>query len=133
MKAFQRKRLLKLADRLDTVPNRKFDLACWECSTAACAMGYACRMPAFNKAGLKFVNSVPTYKGRTGFDAAREFFGLSKGDSVFQDEALALFSPTYNPLGLKATPKKVAKQIRQLVVSKTKSTFSGRKANWSNL
>lgn len=113
MKAFQLKRLLKLADRLYTVPNRKFDLGCWECDTTACAVGYACMMPSFKKAGLKLVGSVPTYKGLDGFQAAAEFFGLTYADTS------ALFSPISNPLGYRATPKQVAKQIRRLVADKT--------------
>lgn len=115
MRAFQRKRLLKLADHLDIVPNRKFDLACWDCGTTACAMGYACRMPSFNKAGLRLgkLTATPYYKNWAGFEAAQKFFGLG------QVEALTLFSPSYNPLGYKATPKGIAKQIRQLVADKT--------------
>lgn len=113
MKAFQRKRLLKLADYLYTIPNRKFDLSCWECGTTACAMGYACKMPSFNRAGLRLIHGTPKYLIYEGFTAAAEFFGMSK------DEAFGLFSPSYNPLGYKATPKGVAKQIRELVADKT--------------
>lgn len=113
MKAFQRKRLLKLADYLYTIPNRKFDLTCWECDTSACAFGYACMMPSFKKAGLSLRGGIPTYTTSgtyyDGFRAASEFFGLS------MKEAFDLFSPNHNPLGRKATPKRVAKQIRQLV------------------
>lgn len=55
------KRLLKLADKLETVPPNEFDLGFWfmpdnrnkkDCGATACAFGWACSIPSFKRAGL---------------------------------------------------------------------------------
>lgn len=51
-------RLLKLADLLDTIPPKQFDMGLWSnspefnCNTVACAAGWACSIPEFAEAGL---------------------------------------------------------------------------------
>jgi hypothetical protein len=57
------KRLLKLADRLEEVERREFDMCTWwtkkcdakgnVCGTAGCALGWAGMMPGFRRLGLK--------------------------------------------------------------------------------
>lgn len=59
------RRLLKLADTLEAVPRKEFDIREWGrdttnkkgevCGTVACAMGHACSVPSFRAAGLKLV------------------------------------------------------------------------------
>jgi hypothetical protein len=100
MKAIYKKRLLTLAKFLRTVPKKRFNMGYWaagkfcgkvneakhnQCGTAACAMGWACTIPAFRRAGLKLKESLydddfamPVYKGKTEFDAAIKFFGLQE-------------------------------------------------------
>ena len=86
MKAYQRKRLEKLADFLETIPPEKFDMQVWMkvsftalsnlhksevyddlvlepvdanvCGTAGCALGWATTIPSFRKAGLRLFNKV---------------------------------------------------------------------------
>lgn len=49
------------------------------CGTVACAMGHAPSVPVLAKAGLKInYDLLPEYKGKTGFGAAMELFGISK-------------------------------------------------------
>jgi hypothetical protein len=102
MKAIYKKRLLTLAKFLRTVPKKRFKMWTWatgdfcgkknepkhnECGTAACAMGWACTIPSFRRAGLKLIDAdwsiadnkpqrIPTYEDKIEFEAAEEFFGL---------------------------------------------------------
>lgn len=75
MKAFHRKRLLKLAEFLETVPEEEeFDIDWWrtdplpheQCGTAYCAVGWATTFPENRKAGLKLGSPkdgfVPKFK-----------------------------------------------------------------------
>lgn len=131
MKAHFKKRLLKLADFLDTVPRKKFDLTHWvgqsyvgklslSCGTTACALGWATTIPAFRKLGLRMVGRVVGMK--SGYpsspDAAKEIFDL--GATGFN----RLFTPTSanypednvrGQLDPNATPKQVARNIRKYV------------------
>lgn len=139
MNAVQTKRLLKLADFLQTLPRQKFDFAVvarergkpmlealkagkTECGTVACALGWA---PAVFPRHLKWER--PYWSGETAleinfrnasssyaqtFPVAERFFGLT------EDEAQRLFEPSVSPLGYRATSKRVAKAIRQFVAQK---------------
>lgn len=125
MKAIYRKRLERLAQLLENwsvekkflvAPEgrekvNKFDIEIWKCGTAACALGSACMLPEFNKAGLKLDGAaLPAYKGYSESVAGAEFFGLD------YDEACLLFMPwNYkdNP-----TPKTVAKRVREILAGK---------------
>lgn len=126
-----KKRLLKLAAFLETVPARKFYLHVWvksmpkqaegetegSCGFAGCAMGWAVHAKLFR--GLSFgesvegdddVNSPPMYNGEAGLSASSSLFGIANSESfyLFIDESY----PNH-----KATPKQVAKRIRAFVAS----------------
>jgi hypothetical protein len=100
-----------------------------ECGFAACAAGWACTIPEFNRAGLRLESDYledtdfyPEFKSNKGFDALPNFFGIEV------KEAYYFFYPdqykTANPL-----PTTVAKRIRKFVKDrsnsnlKTSSTF----------
>jgi len=165
------KRLLKLADFLQTVPEESFNLDNWlehqegykltavqekfreqhrtnaqnvidkkgvdllnidveslttpQCGFAACAVGWACAIPAFRKAGLRMrtthqtsLNFYPTLVVKEehpsewpqGFDAVNQFFGLSNDASEYM----------FNPCGYINPPsaKQVAKRIRAFVAKR---------------
>ncbi len=116
------KRLLTLADHLDTVPKREFDMAYWKCGTTACAIGHACSIPSFRRAGLKLVGAqiyddgapyiqhYPEFDDEVGFDAAANFFDID------DREAESLFG--YRE---PETPKRVAKRIRKFIADKQES------------
>lgn len=123
-----KRRLLKLADFLETVPAKKFDLGTWvqsmptkpeakvegSCGFAGCAMGWAIHAKLFR--GLTFeqpewpeeTNRGPQYKGHTGFSAVDELFKIDGHASLYlfvEDQY-----PNFHP-----TPKQVAKRIRKFV------------------
>ena len=121
----QKKRLLKLADFLDKLKPKQLRMSAFvsnigdklgDCDTVACAAGWACTIPSFNKAGFQidtFYSDRPTYRDANGerlcgFEAIESFFGLSERAAVniFGGEYLA---------DKKTTPKQVAKRIRKLV------------------
>ena len=138
MNATHKRRLLKLADFLDTVPPKRFDFRYWvgstwkgkedlSCGTTACALGWATTMPIFRRLGLRLMRSA-TQDGsvvlqRNGEDliaspelAARYVFGLDR--SSFR----RLFIPTSiftvlssDQLPGDATAKQVARHIRTFV------------------
>lgn len=110
-----KKRLLALAKFLRKVPDKQFDLGTWRennfeddyslvadstkgyqitsapsCGTTACAVGWGCAMPEFQKLGLKmildpdeFSNFYPKFKEFTGFEAVSEFFGISDREARY--------------------------------------------------
>jgi len=112
-------RLLKLADFLETVPRKKFNLGTWgndaKCSTAGCAAGWGCQIPSFRKSGLRLVTNhyygdVEPYcrsTGSNGFDAVSDFFGLTGRQT---EHVFSLLAYQTEP-----TPKQVAGRIRALV------------------
>ena len=105
-------RLLKLADFLDQLPEEKLYMDRWshDCGAAGCALGWACTIPEFIEAGLRFnEEKCPVYNNSYGYGAAEEFFGIP--------DALVIFSPyAYGPYwGTKVAPKEVASKIRRLV------------------
>ena len=132
-------RLNALADFLDTLPPKKFDFSKFasgtdlknttECKTVGCALGWACTMPRFRKAGLslfKRSNSwdhiyVALKSGdsiKLDFDAGAELFGVGIDESMilFHPESVEfingkkLISPGYQ-----ATSKQVAAHIRKFI------------------
>lgn len=130
------KRLLKLADHLDTLPRKEFDFGTWSqvqsCGTTACALGHACTMPAFRRLGAKLVLDWvesedskflrPTLSGQEDeagvYEVSNTLFGLN------YDEVERLFYPGnafhgYSGLGENATPKQVARHIRKFVKERT--------------
>jgi hypothetical protein len=92
-----------------------------ECGYAACAVGWACTIPAFRKAGLKMqsiqavydttVNfkMTPRYKNAEGFEAAAKFFGID------EDVAEYLFESDAFGWSGKPRPESVARRIRKVV------------------
>ena len=131
-----KERLLKLADFLETVPPKRFEMdrffgwvgkAIWEtntfddlesdCGTDGCALGWATTIPEFKKAGFKAVKGQGPdslwieiqYGSWTGFSAAEKFFGIDKR------QCTNLFGGRYD--NRKTKPTTVAKQIRRLVES----------------
>jgi len=118
------RRLLMLADLLDTVPKEQFDLSCWAhkpkgkriggCGTTACAVGWATTHPGFKKAGLRLKKrerhtAVPEYKGHVSWAAVTAFFGVDLR------QAGLLFMSAQYPRGCYTTPAEVAKRIREFV------------------
>jgi len=116
------KRLMKLADFLDTVPRKHFDMNIYvegirtgdgeykidglinhECGTSACALGWACTMPEFRKAGLRLSGSMPIYKNWDEQSAAKRFFGIT------EKEAETLFYSHWD-----AGPKAAATRCRKV-------------------
>ncbi len=135
------RRLLKLANFLATsVPKEQFDYEViaesppgeeikdtvgLSCGTSACALGWAGTIPEFRKRGLRLeINeedptqadvtfrpegedySVNSYKN---LHAGAIFFGISN------EEADTLFNPFHNNVSYDATPKQVAKHIKNFV------------------
>lgn len=113
-----KKRLLKLADLLETVDERRFNLFSWsdpnfyehKCGTTACAVGWAMTIPSFKRAGLvpEGYWNVPTYKRSRGWLAIQEFFGLSYTETVELFYVDQYSEENRNPYS-------VAKRIRELV------------------
>jgi hypothetical protein len=117
-----KERLTILANFLDTVPVRKFNLESWRdsdspfsnrsdealldpaCGTTGCAIGYACAIPELKAEGLSWQNT-PQYKNYSGWIAVQKFFDIS--DEV----STALFTQfKYHPA--QRGPKRVAERIR---------------------
>lgn len=124
-------RLQQLADFLKTVPTEKFNLAQWRqiragritatddqlksnCNTQACAIGWACLMPEFQKEGLKFApadyaysSGYPVYNNFINWRAVQAFFDLSFSQAQF------LFSSDFYPVS--ANPKHVIDRINFII------------------
>lgn len=78
----QRGRLLYLRDTVvPGIPAAELDLAMWDCGTTACLAGWAMRDRKINLAGLAMhhKSTDPTFRDRLGFDALRDFFGITQG------------------------------------------------------
>lgn len=127
------KRLEKLADFLETVPRRSFDMGNWqsraatkpegkqqgECGFAGCAMGWAAHAKLFR--GLNFKNAMSaygngplgwqtiSYRGLTDFYAAAFLMDITYAEARF------LFDPDSYPS--RVTPKQVATRIRRYIKS----------------
>jgi hypothetical protein len=111
------KRLLTLARHLRKVPVERFDMKRWACGTTACAMGHACTIPSFRRAGLRLVEdfgwgtitmSTIAFGKILGMQAAAELFDISylTANRLFH----AGNYPKPNP-----TPAEVAERIERLV------------------
>ena len=111
-------RLLKLADLLDTVPPQQFDMGKWSdsteftCNTVACAGGWACSIPEFEKDGLFLTTDEWGYLvcfGKKSATAALMAFFESKEDVINS----TFYSETYHASTI--TPTMVAARIREKV------------------
>lgn len=110
----EKKRLLKLAEKIKKIPTRQFDLGLIakkrECGTVCCAIGYC---PIVFPRNFKYVDEYGDgelevqLKGTNdvNFDAAEKFFGLTN------DEAYFLFMPTKYETGARTPAKVVARRI----------------------
>lgn len=130
----KRKRLLKLADFLETIPKRVFDMSLWEaapatkpegkkpgkCGFAGCALGWAAHVKLFR--GLRMFDEELYYQAKGnrmedvawGFHAAEELFEITNAQATF------LFDEdSYDYAELPIPPKRVAKRIRKLVADNT--------------
>lgn len=82
-----RLRLAILGQFLLTVPEEKFNLEHWQCSTTACAVGWACSIPEFQQQGLSIGEPwgdgilIPLFEGEKHFEAAEKFFDISWRDA----------------------------------------------------
>ena len=136
-------RLLVLANFLDAVPAEKFHLGNWRdtvmtieadtsppymllrkeldddrlldhaCGTTACAVGWACVIPAFKEQGLHWDGDIAFIHGdvhEVGWDAAEEFFGLDSTESG------KLFRYSSYERGNNG-PRDVAARIREMVAA----------------
>ena len=141
------RRLLKLADLLDALPDERFQFHHWvdedtykgkpdlSCGTTACALGWATTIPAFRKLGLRLrsngpgVSPSPCMVGDA-IGYSRNRYGTTvdhvdrAADRVFHlsvDGVKKLFLPDHygewNGLPEKATRKEVADNIRAYVAS----------------
>lgn len=124
--AINAKRLLKLADYLETVPRKAFNIESWmsrsankpegknpgECGFAGCAVGWAAHAKLFR--GFRMNGGFPIYKDTFSWPAVGVVFGLGLCSPLPSDDAAHLFSSYTYPQG-KATPKQVAIRIRKFV------------------
>lgn len=140
-----KRRLLKLADHLDDVPRNKFDYNSYvgedwggkanlSCGTTACALGWATTIPSFRRLGLylndNFDVDIKNYNGLNSdmwgspAIAASIIFGLKENEFEYlfipRDRDLNRTPPEFKGIkpGENATPKQVAKHIRQFVKRK---------------
>lgn len=106
------KRLLKLAELLDTVPPKQFDMGTWKCGTTACAAGWAASDKWFKDRGLTLIpdrywDDPEQWEIKFGQDVA--FAAAAKFFLVTYEEAELLFGND------SATPKQEAKILRKFV------------------
>lgn len=90
-----KERIERLITHLENdVKDEKFDISHWECGFTACAIGHACRIPEFAKAGLHLMhvpycstaNICLTISNKPedchrGWNAVEIFFGLTFKDA----------------------------------------------------
>ena len=128
MKYFQKQRLLKLADFLESLPRGRFDLSIIAkygdngntpaekgCGTAACAIGWtpvvfprACTYTPALCGYERELSVVSKETGSIDFNFAEEFFGLNAAESNY------LFMPDSYPESRRGK-KSVAGRIRKFV------------------
>lgn len=124
-KAYHARRLLKLANVLDDVPDNRFDMSTWgtpdflekpACGTSACALGWATTIPSLRdkrRCGLRLecntagdegyvTGNVEGGRNRDSFAVAAHTFGL---DPRTAEKLFTGYS----------TPRLKAAQIRRLV------------------
>lgn len=107
-------RLLKLADYLETVPRKKFDMRFWKdegaCGFAGCAIGWAAHGKLFRGLTIKGTSDLdfePHYAGATRMAAVSLLFGISIVQA--QNDLFGGWDE------LQGTPLQVSKRIRKFV------------------
>lgn len=118
-------RLLKLADLLETVPRKAFDLGLWEtkratkpegkkqgeCGFAGCAIGWATHAKLFRGLSFRRYTWCETphlaYRDSTNWEAVQKLFsiGATQAYHLFEEDS-------YEGA---ATPKQVAFRIRKFI------------------
>jgi hypothetical protein len=98
------KRLLRVADHLETVARKDFDIA----SNENCAVGHAARLPYFKRIGLKFGSD-----GDFEFNGADHKYAIADLFDLRVNEVEQLFM--LGGYKKDPTPKQVAKAIRKFV------------------
>lgn len=118
-------RQFQAADHDDAVVKRRRKDGCLTveprtCGFAACAIGWAATLPAFNRQGLclarhgsvhgleAFIDVVNHKTGEKGWSAVESFFDLT------QDQARRIFSPS-KYLQAKVMPLDVAQRIEEVI------------------
>lgn len=128
-KAVGNRRLLKLADLLEKLPQERFDMKYWvgngwkgkpdlSCGTTACALGWATTVPSLRKAGLKLATTPSHRFSRVCIrepNATVDSFddSLASGAKIF---GITLYesSQLFMDVSIKS-PKAMAKLIRKFV------------------
>lgn len=136
-----RKRLLKLAEKLESLPKKRFYYGDWvgedwrgkkdlSCGTTACALGWATTIPSLRREGLRlfkhdysnggYVGLIDKKGKETGdeIDAGKKVFGLNSMEVglLFYPGSTALINGhEMESPDEDATPKQVAKFIRKFV------------------
>lgn len=81
-----------------------------ECSTAACAAGFAALDPVLNEQGFLLDDDMPFFNYATGYVACKAFFGLTHAQADY------LFFPgTYNDRPTAISPMDVVKRVREVL------------------
>lgn len=127
------RRLLKLADLLDTIPAERFYLGTWcgpdwagapdlSCGTTACALGWATTIPEFRKLGVRMkregINVGPGFaQARCPNPAgvAKRLFGICDTTDRGYEDYNYLFFPSAYPRDSRTKPREVAARIREFV------------------
>lgn len=91
-----------------------FNLNTWksDCGTTACALGWACEIPEFQKLGLYCYNlmyQTPVFETSFGYRAAALFFDISL------EKIERLFCPNEYPEEDQANPLAVAQRIEEFI------------------
>lgn len=120
-----KERLEQMVTMLRTVPKERFNIAFWDCGTAACAVGHACLNPVFQAQGLTiaetgFGDFVPHVKDggghiRRSWDAVNTFFGINDETSTHLFCGHAYQSATADADDVEVTPDMVADRIVELL------------------
>lgn len=118
------------------IPDERVDLENWrnknefDCGTIACAVGWACSYPEFNKQGLTVAadHISPIFKTATqeyyGWYAAENFFGLSASESraLFLKSPVQYYldaiSPGFAEDAGMSDKRKVLRRIRYLLLNR---------------
>lgn len=113
--------LLMLADYLEKLPAKDFDMALYfhECGTAACALGHATEIKEFRDAGFYRHYKSIRLKGHpfAGLNAAELLLGIDfrEANDLFLPSGYRDSAFPFNP-----TPQETAAKIRLFVAKKQK-------------
>lgn len=121
-----KKRLEKIVEKLETVPKREFNMSRWyqtNCNTVGCAIGHACQIPSFKRAGFKlhvYSNNTltnetqwaPSYYYKEEDYTFGGWDGIERFLQINYDEALYLFcEESYD----KPTKTNIIKRLRKFI------------------